>query len=294
MVLDRYLDLCLRGAATANREMRFLRALYNFAKGYFEDEAGRPLVVENPVQKLSDVQAWKEVRRRQTMIFRKELNKWLAGVYSIRNDATRDMALLLWLTGCRVGEARQLRWSDVDLEGGMITFRNTKNGTDYILPLSRFLWDMLLMRRARAPLGNQFVFPGQRRGQPMGNNYKAYTDMCKEIGCAWKFHDLRRGFISLAVMLDINEMTVKRLVNHSQRNNVTAGYVVWDPEDLRPAMERITEKFLELAGHSVKVRSVELRFMNGQSCGSSLTAGMRIAETSLLLVPGTVSFVVSE
>lgn len=260
MVLERYLDLCLRGEPTANREMRFLKALFNFAIGYFEDNDGQPLIPANPVRKLSDVRAWKEVRRRQTMVFRQQLKKWLAGVYTMRNDASRDMALMLWLTGCRVGEARNLKWDDVDLETGLVTFRDTKNGTDYVLPLSRFLWNLLLSRRARAPLGNDYIFPGQKPGQPMGNNYKGYSEMCKRIGCAWKFHDLRRGFISLAVMLDINEITVKRLVNHSQRNDVTAGYVVLDPEDLREAMERITEKFLELAGHTVKTQNVELRF----------------------------------
>lgn len=265
MVLSRYIELCLRGEATANRSMRTLKAMFNFAKTYFEDSQENPVISKNPVQKLSDVGAWREVQRRRTLVLRKQLPRWLAGLFTMRNEASRDMALFLWLTGCRVGEARQLKWRDVDLKHGFVTFRDTKNGKTHVLPLSKFLWDMLSLRKYRAPLDNEYVFPGQKPGQPMGNNYKGYTQMCRRIGCAWKYHDLRRGFISLATILNFNDLTIKRLVNHSQRNDVTARYVVFDPDDLRPAMERIAAKFLELAGHSITVRNVEIRFNSGMS-----------------------------
>ncbi|MCB9935890.1 MAG: tyrosine-type recombinase/integrase [Planctomycetes bacterium] len=56
---------------------------------------------------------------------------------TVKNAATpvSRLFLLLALTGCRVGEALNLKWSDVDLERGRITIRAQKTGRSRWLPL---------------------------------------------------------------------------------------------------------------------------------------------------------------
>ncbi|MCZ7607003.1 MAG: tyrosine-type recombinase/integrase [Planctomycetota bacterium] len=56
---------------------------------------------------------------------------------TVKNAATpvSRLFLLLALTGCRVGEALNLKWSDVDLERGRITIRAQKTGRTRWLPL---------------------------------------------------------------------------------------------------------------------------------------------------------------
>ena len=54
-------------------------------------------------------------------------------------------------------------------------------------------------------------------------------------------HDLRRTFITIAESLDIPGYALKRLMNHKDPNDVTAGYIVSDVERLRGPMQRITE-----------------------------------------------------
>ena len=68
-------------------------------------------------------------------------------------------------------------------------------------------------------------------------------------------HDLRRTFITIAESLDISSYAVKRLVNHSMANDVTAGYIVWDVERIRKPMQQITDYIKKaktnLSDHSV-------------------------------------------
>ena len=58
-------------------------------------------------------------------------------------------------------------------------------------------------------------------------------------------HDLRRTFVTIAESLDISSYALKRLVNHSQKGDVTAGYIVMSIDRLREPMNRIAAYILE-------------------------------------------------
>jgi integrase len=60
-----------------------------------------------------------------------------------RDQAAYRVTLFCALTCARFGEAAGLEWKDVDLVLGSATFRDTKNGTDRIIPLSQTLVDFL-------------------------------------------------------------------------------------------------------------------------------------------------------
>lgn len=72
-------------------------------------------------------------------------------------------------------------------------------------------------------------------------------------------HDLRRTFITIAESLDISSYSVKALVGYSTGRDVTAGYIVVDVERLRPAMQRITDHILRLAGLQGAAQVVPLK-----------------------------------
>ena len=61
-------------------------------------------------------------------------------------------------------------------------------------------------------------------------------------------HDLRRTFATVAERLDIPAYALKRLLNHKQGSDVTAGYIVTDVERLREPMERVSDFMLKAAG----------------------------------------------
>ena len=84
------------------------------------------------------------------------------------------------------------------------------------------------------------------------------AQVTKESGIKFCLHDLRRVFINTAESLDISSYAVKQLVNHSVNGDVTAGYMVSDPERLRKPMERIETHLLRLCRKDVaKIVSIK-------------------------------------
>src|SRR3990167_7100059 len=134
------------GQAYANLAMRILRALFNFAIGQYEDVQGRSLILENPVKRLSQTRAWYRVERRRSFITTYQLAAWYQGVMALENKTLRDYLLLLLFTGRRRQEAAQLQWDQVDLKAKILTVIDTKNRIPHTLPLSSYLYELLLKR----------------------------------------------------------------------------------------------------------------------------------------------------
>ena len=64
--------------------------------------------------------------------------------------------------------------------------------------------------------------------------------------CPFILHDIRRTFLTLAERLSLPYVVLKKLANHSGRNDTTFGYIVVDVERLREPMQMITNEFLRL------------------------------------------------
>jgi integrase len=234
------------GEAYANLAMRLLRALFNFAAGQYEDAQGKSLISENPVKRLSQTRAWYRVERRQTFIKSHDLAAWYDGVQKLENETLRDYLLLLILTGLRRQEAATLRWDQVDLTAKALTVLNTKNHESHTLPLSNYLYDLLLSRS----LGkiNDYVFPGTGAAGYIIEPRKQMVHVTKASGVHFTVHDLRRTFITIAEGLDISAYALKRLMNHKMNSDITAGYIVADVERLRKPMQQITDYILKCMG----------------------------------------------
>lgn len=234
--------------AQANQSMRFLRSLFNFALGRYEDSKGNPILPNNPVVRLSQTRAWYRVERRQTVIKAHELEPWLKAVLDenkCSSPTLRDYLLLLILTGLRRNEGASLQWKNVDLTGHTLTITDTKNHENHTLPLSDFLFDLL--RRRKTDATSEYVFPGGGRSGYIYEPRKYINTITKATGIAFTLHDLRRTFITVAESLDIPTYALKRLLNHKMSNDVTAGYIITDVERLRGPMQRITDFMLTAA-----------------------------------------------
>ncbi len=138
MVAKRHTQLGERSKAQANLTMRYLRAIFNFAAGQYENSKGEPLIPDNPVKRLSQTRAWYRIERRQTLIKSHDLAPWYAAVMNIKNDlqaknreTIRDYLLLVLFTGLRREEAACLLWSNVDLRAKTLVVKDTKNHEDH-------------------------------------------------------------------------------------------------------------------------------------------------------------------
>lgn len=251
-----------RGEAYANLSMRLLRALFNFAAGQYEDMQGKSLIVENPVTRLSQTRSWYRVESRKTCIKAHELAVWYEGVQQLQNETLRDYLLLLLFTGLRRQEAAKLAWHQVDLKAKTLTVTDTKNHEPHTLPLSDYLYDLLLLRQQNKV--NGYVFPGTGPNGYIVEPRKQMAHVTKVSGIHFSIHDLRRTFITTAEALDISAYALKRLMNHKMSGDITAGYIVADAERLRKPMQQITDYLLKCMGVS---KSAEIYEMNqARSC----------------------------
>lgn len=235
-----------RGEAYANLAMRLLRALFNFAAGQYEDAQGKSLVTENPVKRLSQTRAWYRVDRRLTFIRSHELAVWHDGVQKLQNEILRDYLLLLLFTGLRRQEAATLKWEHVDLTAKTLTVIDTKNHESHTLPLSDYLYELIVLRKKS--MTNGYVFPGTGAGGYIIEPRKQMANVTKVSGIRFTVHDLRRTFITIAESLDIPAYALKRLMNHKMNDDITAGYIVADVERLRKPMQLITDYLLKCMG----------------------------------------------
>lgn len=239
MVEKKHSALGERSPARANNSMRVLRALINHAMDKYEDAKGNPIILFNPVQRLSKTRAWYKVERRKNLIRPTQLKPWYEATLQLNQETTRDYLHFLLFTGLRKTEGAQLRWEDVSFEEKTFTIPDTKNGESHTLPLSDFIEELLLRRfESRQSF---FVFPSDSSSGYIQDPRKAILKVSELSGVEFRLHDLRRTFITIAESRDIPSYALKRLLNHKDKADVTAGYIISDVTRLIEPMQKITD-----------------------------------------------------
>jgi len=252
VVADKHEEISKLSETSANKTMRVVRALFNFANGQYEDSKGRTLFPDNPVSRLSHTRAWNKEKRRQSIIERSQLKPWYDAVTALSEDdecfnaVVRDYLLFVLLTGLRRREASHLKWEDVYQEDQLFVIRDTKNRTDLKLPYSDFV-ERIIQRRF-INRNSEYVFTGGQANAFINDPRKQIARIREESGVYFTIHDLRRTFITIAESLDISTMALKMLVNHSLGSDVTSGYVIMDVERLRVPVSKITACFKSCFG----------------------------------------------
>ena len=236
----------------ANKTMRVVRALFNYAIGQYEDTKGEPLFVHNPVARITHNKGWNKENIRQGVVHKYDLKKWYEGVMKLplQDDNTksnnsaevvRDLLIFLMFTGLRRNEALTLKWSDIDFDNHSFTIEDTKNNESHSLPLT-FKLDEVLDRRLKDRDDNPYVFKGST---PQGCLHppKRQLQRARElVGFHFTNHDIRRAFETTANRLAFSTYTLKKLVNHKNTRDVTGRYIVLDIDELREPMQRITDE----------------------------------------------------
>jgi integrase len=100
----------------------------------------------------------------------------------LQNSAphVRPLFLFLMLTGCRVSEAINLKWRDVDLAARWLVLRDTKNGTDRGVPIHRQLVEVLTgLPSTATKQGSVFLTD---RGNPYKDRNREEGGQCRS---AW-------------------------------------------------------------------------------------------------------------
>jgi integrase len=191
-----------------NNSMAVLRHVLNVAV-----EAG--VIYSNPAATV------KRAAVRGKEIALPTIEKFNAMIAEMRSGHSRDsincadLAAGLAFTGCRIGEAREIAWRDVDFDAGEIVVRGdaatgTKNWELRRVPLipdAGALFQRMRSERSGEPLDVK-VFR-------VGECQKALNRACKKVGTdRITHHDLRHLFATRCIESGVDVPTVSRWLGH--------------------------------------------------------------------------------
>lgn len=245
--------------AQADLAMRVMRALFNFAKYEYRGSENEIIYKDNPVKILSHLRNWNHVPRKQTRISKSQLSNFFATIEAFRKEAeivsdlftssVCDFVEMAIFTGLRKSELLNLTWDAINLAERSYFISKTKNGTPLELPVSDRLLT-ILKRRLAQRTESDYVFNSHGQYGRVVEPKKVIAKIGEKAGIIFTLHDLRRTFTTTAESLNVGTYTIKRLLNHkTKRDDVTAGYTVLTPEELREPAQTIENEILIQAGH---------------------------------------------
>lgn len=212
-----------RRKAQATKAMRYLSAIMNFAKA--ELVAGQPLLADNPINVLRDKKIDRTVRPRDNYIPKEKIGVVIRAILSECTVTARDLLLFELFTGLRDGEAKSVKWSDVDFDRRIITIPETKNGKPHCFGMGQFVIAMMRYR-FRDRSHETWVFANRSASGPLGSVRKQLLKVHRKSNFSFTHHDLRRTFATLlSGELGIPDSTISKLLNHSP-SGVTAKHYV--------------------------------------------------------------------
>ena len=186
---------------TIERDLKFLLAVLNWAVKS-RDERGELLLGSNPLKGLKTPKEKNPTR----VVLSEEEYQALLEVSRPVDWRFRVALVLAHETGHRIGAIRQLRWSDIDLEGGVVLWRaeHEKSGYEHRTPVTAEALAVFQEARKRNPeTGDTVVLPSPK-----------YPSRCvgSALACGWwqkaeglaglepkrgrGWHSLRRKFAS--------------------------------------------------------------------------------------------------
>jgi integrase len=215
---------------TVNRSLALLRRMLAIAH-----EDGK-------VQHKPKIRLLKPGAPRKGFLPREEFDELLSHIPA----QTKPLITFLYYCGVRVGEALQIDWSQVDLDGAVIRLEGdqTKNADPRTVPLP----DTLILTLAEVEKKSGAVFDGT-------NLRKVWQTACAaaKLGTLTEvegkadpryagllIHDLRRSAIRNLVRAGVNERVAMSISGHKTRS-VFDRYNIVDEEDVVEAMRRVQD-----------------------------------------------------
>jgi integrase len=214
-------------AGSARRNVGLLGAIFGYA-------VKRKLRTDNPVHGLDKPADVKRMRR----VSEAEYAQLLSALENEKSVAA-DVFLFLAISGWRSGEAKDLKFSEADLERRIATLGDTKTGLS-VRPLSGSAIEIIKRQRRRE--NQQFVFE-HKHAKPISN----LTPWWNKLGMPDDVtpHVLRHSFASLAADIRLPDHTISGLLGHA-RQGVTSRYMHLGDRALLDAADLVASETVRL------------------------------------------------
>lgn len=156
---------------------------------------------------------------RERFLTIEEIDRLAAALDADEDQRAAGIIRICMLTGARVGEVRQARFEQFNLEQGIWTkpAATTKQRKLHRVPISEDVAAIVRQRRLLVPKRSPWLFPGDVPGQPVKEIRRFWMRVQKaaQIEDA-RIHDLRHTFASLLVSGGASLEMIGKLLGHTQ------------------------------------------------------------------------------
>ena len=187
---------------------RYLTALSSCCSNAIEKQ----ILVENPRRKAKKLT---EPQGRTRFLDDQEREKLIAA-YKDNSPQLHLAVVLAFGTGARRLEIWSLRWENVDLEEGYLTFQETKNGDIRSVPIIGQALDLLKeYHRKHHLLHISLFFPSTTNPQKPLEFRKRWESLLRQAKITdFRYHDLRHSAASYMVRSGMDLRVVAEILGH--------------------------------------------------------------------------------
>ena len=230
-----------RANSTINRHLEMLGKMFN-------------LCIDNGLTDINPMRSVKQLREENfkirflTIEEEKELFKAIESTHAGADGNItypyihlKPLIICALQTGMRRAEIFNLKWSQIDLNGGFIDVLKTKSGKARKIPISPRL-DMLF-KEILAKSNNEYVFINPKTNKPYVDIKKAFSTVLKIAKINnFRFHDLRHTVATRMVESGADLLVVKEILGHANIQT-TMRYAHPVPENKKRAINCLSNLY---------------------------------------------------
>lgn len=177
-----------------------------------------------PKDPAKAVPAIKRIKKKPKFIRRREFDK---RVDLLENETFKQMCILMFYTGLRIGEAAALQWQDIDFDSKEADINKTYNfnekkagppktqASEDVVPLANFLVEMLEQMKEEQ---QQKLYGFNDEYHVFGGiapvAYSTFHRDFKQIFSEYTPHDLRHSYASFLANSKVDIFVLKSLMRH--------------------------------------------------------------------------------
>lgn len=210
-------------AATVNRHLATLRALYNRAIRSGHHHGANPAAQPGMLPE----------QNRECVLHPGQDRQFIAALRDDQNQTAATALALILVTGARKSEVTRAEWQNVDFDRGELLVPRSKNGRPRRIPLAPAATRLLRLPRRRCASSERFVFPSDKPGQPIGDLRRIWkrTKKAAKLPDEMRIHDLRHSMASRLANAGTPLNEIGAILGHRSLA-ITARYAHFQPERL--------------------------------------------------------------
>jgi len=182
---------------------------------------------------------------RERFLTPEEIGRLAKALDAADDQRAAGIIRLCMLTGARVGEVRQARFEQFNLDLGSWSkpAATTKQRKIHRIPISNEVATIVRQRQLVVPSGNPWLFPSDTPGQPVQEIRRFWKAIQTEADLPGvRVHDLRHTFASLLVSGGASLEMIGKLLGHTQMQT-TQRYAHLMDSPLREGLDTVASIF---------------------------------------------------